>query len=234
LQTVTRLDSVQATHSEDASRHRVGVFGGTFDPIHVGHLIVAEIMCHALDLAHVIFLPAGHPPHKPNQVLSSDAHRLAMLDIALRGDDCFSISRIDIERTGWSYTSESLCIIQNELGPDSEIYFVMGQDSLRDFPTWHQPAEIARQARLAVAMRPGVVVKLEDVYSAVPETVDRIDIVPIPLIGISSREIRANVRSGGPYRYQVVPGVADYIKRQRLYLDSDTTSSDDSDAMQSG
>jgi nicotinate-nucleotide adenylyltransferase len=210
------------------------VFGGTFDPIHVGHLIVAEIMCHALDLAQVIFLPAGRPPHKPNQVLSSDDDRLAMLNIALNGDDCFSISRVDIERTGWSYTSESLTIIQDQLGPDYDIYFLMGQDSLRDFPTWHKPGEIARQARLAVAMRPGVVVELDNIYGAVPESVDRIDIVPIPLIGISSREIRAHVSSGGPYRYQVVPAVADYIKHKRLYLDSDTKRGSVSEETKSG
>jgi nicotinate-nucleotide adenylyltransferase len=201
-----------------ASR-RVGVFGGTFDPIHVGHLIIAEIMrCH-LNLEQVIFLPAGRPPHKPDQTLSSDEDRLEMLRLSLTDTAAFTISTIDIDRPGASYTADSLRELQDDAGPDCELLFLMGQDSLRDFPTWHRPDLIAQRARLVVALRPGVSITPAEVELAVPEARGRIQLVPVPLIGVSSRELRAAVRAGGPYRYQVLPAVADYIEQRRLYRD---------------
>lgn len=195
------------------------VFGGTFDPIHVGHLIIAEIMRHHLELDQVVFLPAGRPPHKPDQVLSSDEDRLAMLELAIGDSPAFSVSTIEIERPGASYTSDTLLELKEAAGAGCELYFLMGQDSLRDFPTWHRPDLIAQRARLLVALRPGVSVSVRDVERAVPETTGRIQLVPVPLIGISSRELRESIRSGGPYRFQVPTKVADYIASNRLYLD---------------
>lgn len=201
---------------------RVGVFGGTFDPIHVGHLIVAEIMRHRLRLDQVIFLPAGVPPHKPGRIVSANEHRLAMLRLSIDGADTFEISTVDLDREGWSFTADSLRILRRQLPGEAELHFLMGQDSLRDFPTWNRPGKIAQQARLGVALRPGVEVRIDDVERAVPETRGRVELVQIPLIGVSSTEIRANVRDGGPYRYQVLPAVADYIEAQGLYRDDDT------------
>jgi nicotinate-nucleotide adenylyltransferase len=199
--------------------HRIGVFGGTFDPVHVGHLIVADVIRHDLRLDEIIFLPAGRPPHKPGQQISSDDDRLTMLRLSTEKAPAFTISRIDIDRAGASYTADSLAILRETVPSESDLYFMMGQDSLRDFPTWHRPDAIVRQARLAVALRPGVVVHPEDVERSVPETVGRIEIIPVPLIGISSRDLRATVRSGGAYRFQVMPEVADYIEDRRLYRD---------------
>ncbi|MGH9173676.1 MAG: nicotinate-nucleotide adenylyltransferase, partial [Vicinamibacterales bacterium] len=162
---------------------RVGVFGGTFDPIHVGHLIIAEIMRHQLSLSAVIFLPAGRPPHKPGQVLSADSDRLAMLNLAIVDCPAFSISRVDIDRGGASYTADSLRLLHRQYDDVDNLYFLMGQDSLGDFPTWHRPDLIASQARLGVALRPGVDVAVDRVEKAVPEARGRIDIVPVPLIG---------------------------------------------------
>lgn len=201
-----------------ASRH-LAVFGGTFDPIHVGHLIVAEIMRHHLNLEQVIFLPAGRPPHKPGQVLSADHDRLAMLQLAIADSPAFTISTIDLDRPGASYTADTLRILQARVGPECTLHFLMGQDSLRDFPTWHRPDLIAERARLVVALRPGVSVEVEAIEQAVPATRGRIRLVPVPLIGISSRDLRATIRAAGPYRYQVLPAVADYIERQHLYRD---------------
>jgi nicotinate-nucleotide adenylyltransferase len=145
---------------------RVGVFGGTFDPVHVGHLIVAEILRHRLALSRIIFLPAGRPPHKPAQELASDEDRINMLALSIGGSPHFSISTlalsiggsphfsistIDIDRIGPSYTSESLRMLRDQIGHLHELYFLMGQDSLRDFPSWHRPDLIARQARFGVA-----------------------------------------------------------------------------------
>ena len=200
---------------------RIGVFGGTFDPIHVGHLIVAEIMRHRLRLSRVFFLPAGIPPHKPGRIVSDTVHRLAMLRLSIDDSPDFEISTIDLEREGWSYTADSLGILRDRVGGKAELFFLMGQDSLRDFPTWNRPGRIAEQARLGVALRPGVEVDVAEIERVVPETRNRIDLVSIPLIGVSSTEIRANVRAGGPYRYQVLPEVADYIEANDLYRASD-------------
>jgi nicotinate-nucleotide adenylyltransferase len=201
------------------------VFGGTFDPIHVGHLIMAEIFRHRLALSHVIFLPAGRPPHKPLQDLAADADRLRMLALAIDDAPHFSISRIDIDRDGPSFTADSLRVLREELGTVAELFFLMGQDSLRDFPTWHRPDIIAGLARLGVALRPGVTVAVDDIVAAVPELAGRVELVSVPLIGISSRELRAEVRAGGPFRFQVVPAVADYIEQQGLYRDVSITDS---------
>lgn len=197
---------------------RIGVFGGAFDPVHIGHLIAAEILRHTLRLEQVIFLPAGRPPHKPSQVLAPDDDRVAMLRLALDDQSVFSISMIDLERPGYSYTARSLEILLADLPADVELYFLMGQDSLRDFPNWRYPDQIARLVRLGVAQRPGFDISVAAVEHAVPETAGRIELVPIPLIGVSSRDLRRRICAGEPFRYQVLPVVADYIQRHGLYL----------------
>jgi nicotinate-nucleotide adenylyltransferase len=142
-----------------------------------------------------------------------------MLELALEDNSRFEISRLDIERAGWSYTSETLRLLRAQLPAGTQIHFLMGQDSLRDFPNWHQPGEIARQVRLGVALRPGVEASIEVVNRAVPETIGVIDLVPVPLIGVSSREIRERVRDGKTIRYLVLPAVADYVALHGLYRD---------------
>jgi nicotinate-nucleotide adenylyltransferase len=142
-----------------------------------------------------------------------------MLELAIRDQPAFTISRIDLERPGHSFTARSLEILRARLAPDVELHFLMGQDSLRDFPNWRFPDQIARQVRLGVAQRPGFDVSVEAVERAVPETAGRIELVPIPLIGVSSRDLRRRICAGEPYRYQVLPDVADYIERSGLYLD---------------
>lgn len=198
-------------------KRRIGVFGGTFDPIHVGHLIVAEILQHELELERVIFLPAGRPPHKPSQVLAADHDRIEMIRRATRRSPSFIISMIDLERPGYSFTAKSLQILSDSIDGEVDLYFLMGQDSLRSFPTWHRPDLIAEQARLGVALRPGFDVKVSEIEALVPETKGRIEVVPVPLIGISSRDIRQRIVEGKPYRYQVPPLVADYIDEMDLY-----------------
>jgi nicotinate-nucleotide adenylyltransferase len=216
--TIWRISVGTATGVSMTQTRKLAIFGGTFDPVHIGHLIVAEIMRHHLGLEQVIFLPAGRPPHKPDQVLSSDADRLAMLRLATADSPAFSISTIDMDRPGASYTADTLLVLQEQAGDDCDLYFLMGQDSLRDFPTWHRPDLIAQRARLLVALRPGVTVSIPDIERAVPETRGRIELVPVPLIGVSSSEIRQSIRHGGPHRYQVLPAVSNYIEGHGLYL----------------
>ena len=195
---------------------RIGVFGGTFDPVHLGHLIVATELRHALALDRILFVPAGRPPHKPDLEISDDAHRLAMLRLALDGDPAFAISTVDVDRGGLSYTSELLAILRRELNP-VDLVFLMGEDSLRDLPTWHEPGRIAALAELGVALRPGVAVDLEAVLRAVPEARGRVHLVPTPLIDIASRDLRRRVATGAPIRYQVPAAVEAYIREHGLY-----------------
>lgn len=196
---------------------RIGIFGGTFDPIHHGHLIIADELRYRLALERVFFLPAGRPPHKTEQDITADEHRLTMLKIAIGEDPRFEISMIDIERSGLSYTADSMLEHQQRY-PDAEITFLMGQDSFRDLPHWHQPGRLAELVDLGVALRPGVVVDTEHIMYRVPEIRDRVHFVDVPLIQIASSEIRRRVRSGEPIRYHVPGDVADYIEQQQLYL----------------
>lgn len=197
---------------------RIGIFGGTFDPIHVGHLIVAEIMLYELNLDRLDFLPAGSPPHKPPRAPAADQDREAMIRLAIAPEPRFHLSRVDIERPGPSYTADTLKIMQAELPDDTDLMFLMGQDSLRDFPNWRLPREIAQLARLGVARRPGVDVTISDIERVVPETAGRVELVDVPLLDIASSDIRERIRTGRPYRYQVVPAVAEYIHERGLYL----------------
>lgn len=196
---------------------RLGIFGGTFDPIHLGHLIIAEELRYRLRLDRILFLPAARPPHKTDRLISSDRDRTAMVEMAVGDNPRFGISYVDLEREGLSYTADSLEIISRSF-PSQEIYFLMGQDSLRDLPNWHDPNRIARQARLGVALRPGVQVDVEGIVRQVPDAAGRIELIDVPLIQIASRLIRQRVRDGAPITYQVPEEVESYILRHRLYL----------------
>jgi nicotinate-nucleotide adenylyltransferase len=196
---------------------RLGIFGGTFDPIHHGHLIVADELRYRLGLERVLFLPAGRPPHKTDQDITADEHRVNMLQTAIAGDPYFDISFVDIERAGLSYTADSMREHQ-ERYPDAEITFLMGQDSFRDLPYWHKPGELVQLVNLGVALRPGVVVDFENIVHRVPEVEGRAELVNVPLIQIASSEIRRRVRENEPIRYQVPPSIDAYIRRHGLYL----------------
>lgn len=210
------LESAQTSDGHRV-KPRIGVFGGSFDPIHIGHLIIAEILQFELGLERVLFLPAGRPPHKPEQDLAADHHRIAMINRSIDACPAFELSTVDLDRPGSSYTSTTLELIHDSLGAGVELVFLMGQDSLRDFPDWREPNRIAQLARLGVALRPGVSVEVDRIADAVPEIAGRIDLVDVPLIGISSRDVRRRVRSGEPYRFQVPPRVFEYIVEHGLY-----------------
>ncbi|MDQ3044506.1 MAG: nicotinate-nucleotide adenylyltransferase [Chloroflexota bacterium] len=195
---------------------RVGIFGGTFDPIHLGHLILASEIRFSLGLDRVLFVPAGIPPHKPAQPISSARHRLEMLHLALSENSAFDIHTIDIDRGGISFTVETLELLARELAP-STLVFLMGEDSLRDLPTWRAPGQIATNAELAVATRPGVEVDFRDVIAAVPETRGRIHLIPTPSIEISASDIRNRVATRAPIHYMVPDSVGRYIFDHGLY-----------------
>jgi len=203
---------------------RIGIFGGTFDPIHIGHLIIATELKHALNLDHVIFVPSGQPPHKADQMISSDADRLAMLRLAIADNPAFAVSTLDLERPGPSYTADLLSLLHDD-HPDAHLVFLMGEDSLRDLPTWHQPERIVALAEIGVAIRPEIETDLETIYRLLPPARGRITIVPTTLIDISSSELRRRVQAGEPIRYQVPAAVESYVMRTGLYSSVPSSSS---------
>jgi nicotinate-nucleotide adenylyltransferase len=195
---------------------RIGVLGGTFDPVHIGHLSIAHALRAALDLERNVWVPAGRPPHKTDQIVSSDRDRLVMLDLALSGSTVDEISTIDIDRPGPSYTADTLEILSERFSP-ARLFFLMGEDSLRDLPTWHDPERLLRVAELVVAARPGVDADLESVAREVPAIQGRTYLVPTEEIAISSSEIRRRVSEHQPIRGLVPAAVERYIRDHGLY-----------------
>lgn len=200
----------------NTNQERIGIFGGTFDPVHVGHLIAASDLHAALSLDRVLFVPAGRPPHKSSAEISEDRHRLAMLELAIAGNPAFAIDTADLDREGPSFTVDLLRHLQERL-PSADLWFLMGEDSLRDLPSWRDPDGICRQARIGVARRPGIDVDLAAIFAAVPEAQGRIDLVDSPLIGISATDLRRRIASGLPVTYQVPAAVERYILDEGLY-----------------
>ncbi len=199
-----------------ATKRRLGLFGGTFDPIHVGHLIMAAEAVAQLDLDEVLFLPAGQPPHKPGQAISPDRDRSAMIELAIAGREMFTLSRIDLDQDGPSYSAELVeRVASMEAG--AELFFIIGSDSLRDFHTWFEPSRITARATIAVLPRPGAGYDLDTVLRQVPSLRDRLELLTMPLIAISSTEIRQRAAAGEPYWYQVPVEVEAYIEMRSLY-----------------
>ncbi len=192
--------------------------GGTFDPIHLAHLILAEQARVFLGLDRVLFVPAGAPWRKAERRIAPVADRVAMVRAALAGDPYFEVSLIESERRGPSYTVDTLSVLQRQLGPQAELYFILGQDALADLPNWREPARIVQLARLAVAARPGCPrpdpAALE---RAVPGIRERIDVVPMPQVDISSTDIRRRVAQGLSIRFLVPAAVEAYIAAHGLY-----------------
>ena len=198
-------------------RQRIGLYGGTFDPIHAGHLVAATEVWAALRLDRVVFIPAGRPPHKWGQAIGDAAHRVRMIELAIAGRPYLELSTLDLATDAASYTVDLLARARDAWGAGSERFFIMGEDSLRDFPTWHEPARIAELTQLAVVTRPNVGVDLDTIVRAVPALAGRIHCVPMPQLDIASRDLRARVAAGRPIAYQVPHAVEEYILAQGLY-----------------
>ena len=200
---------------------RVGLMGGTFDPVHYGHLVVAEEVYSVLDLAEMLFVPAGQAPHKPNRVVTGAQHRLAMLELAVVGNPHFSISRVDLDRPGPSYTVETLRLLREQWGELTALYFVIGWDSLEDLLTWYDPAGILQQLSYLVAVRrPGYNERdgyRDSLETRLPGVKQRLLVVPAPQFDISSTDLRQRVAEKRPIKYQVPESVEQYIKQYKLY-----------------
>ena len=200
---------------------RVGLLGGTFDPIHYGHLVVAEEVRTTLELAEMVFVPAGQPPHKQGEIVTAVQHRFAMLELAIDSNPHFSISRVDMDRPGPSYTVETLQLLRELWGGQTALYFIIGWDSLEELVTWYDPVGILEQLTALVAVHrpghreaPGYRTRLEE---RLPGIKERLLTMPVPQLEISSTDLRLRVAEGRPIKYQTPEGVEHYIAQHGLY-----------------
>ncbi len=194
---------------------RLGLFGGTFDPIHLGHLILAEQCREALGLEKVWFVVAGEPPHKRGVERTAVTHRLEMVRLAVAGNPALEVSDIEAKRPGPHYSVETLAEIKSAR-PGDDLFFLIGADSLVDLPTWREPEGIARLASLVVVNRPGVDVPAGPLPDLGPAALP-IQRVDIPPIGIASRDLRDRLAAGRSVRYQIPRAVEAYIEAHNLY-----------------
>ena len=191
---------------------RIGVFGGTFDPIHIGHLILAQEAWFQLRLDRVYLVPAADPPHKQERRLISVEDRIHMAQLATADVDYVRVSRIDADRPGPHYTAEMVRMIQRRLDPNVEMYFLMGMDSLQDLPNWSEADWLVQNCKLVALDRHDVNLDWKHLTNALPGIQERVVILDMPELEISSQAIQQRVRTGQPIRFLVPRAVEDYMK----------------------
>lgn len=201
----------------------LGITGGTFDPIHLGHLAIAEEAREALGLERILFVPAGTPPHRRAGSVSPASDRAAMVELAIAGNAAFELSRLELDRPGPSYTAdtlEALAAAARSEGREPDLTFILSAETLHDLPTWHEPERLLEASRIVVVPRDGYPAPDRAwLEAAFPGRVDRFDFLEGPRLGISSTAIRARVAAGRSIRYLVPDAVAGYIADHGLYAD---------------
>ena len=199
---------------------KIGVLGGTFDPVHEGHLIVAEEVRVQLNLAEVLFVPAGQPWLKTNCLISPAEHRLQMLRLAIAGKAHFKLSTIEIERSGSSYTVETIAVLRGQLGDEDELFFILGCDSLAALPEWREPSRLIKMCHLVVAPRPGYPPPdLKAMEVLIPGISQWLVTMDKPEIDISASAIRDRVTQELSIHHLVPESVEEYIRQHKLYLE---------------
>jgi nicotinate-nucleotide adenylyltransferase len=197
----------------------IGVLGGTFDPIHIGHLAAAEEVREALGLERILFVPAGIPPHKPDRVITAPHHRLAMVELAIAGNPAFGVSRVEIDRTGPSYTIDTLDAL-DAVKTGGELTLILSAESFRGLPSWHEPQRILATARVAIVPRGGLGPPgkrwLQEHFPGIEGRIVELD---APRLRLSATDIRARVAAGRSIRYLVPDAVIGYIGDHDLYRD---------------
>ncbi len=196
---------------------RIGVLGGTFDPVHHGHLAIAEEARVRLELEVVLFVPARIQPLRQDQAVSSPEHRTAMLERALLGNPAFQLSRVDLERPGPSYTVETMELLRRRHPRGSAFYFILGGDALADLPRWKEPERLMTLCQFAVFERPGCTFDPRTLFLRYPLLRERVILLEGPHLAISGAELRRRVRQGLPIRYMLPDPVEEYIRAHRLY-----------------
>jgi nicotinate-nucleotide adenylyltransferase len=198
---------------------RIGIFGGTFDPVHMGHLILAEQCRDQAALDQVWFMPAAHPPHKPGAEITRFEQRCEMIELATAGHPAFRVERIEKELPPPSYTANTLAELRKR-HPADEFYLLMGSDGLPDMPGWYEPRRVIEHAGLVVVPRPGVMLWTAARLAramGVEESAVRLRFVACPMIEIASRELRRAMADGMSVRYMVPRAVEEYIRDRKLY-----------------
>ncbi|MCL5958301.1 MAG: nicotinate-nucleotide adenylyltransferase [Chloroflexi bacterium] len=201
----------------DESVTRLGVFGGTFDPIHYGHLVIAEEVRVRLSLSEVLFAPAGQPPHKRGRPRSPAEDRLMMTRLATSSNPYFSVSRLDIDRPGPSYTVDLLELIKAERNAATELFFILGVDELAGLLAWKEPRRLLRLAHLVAVPRPGYSFDPRQLEPALPNIMERVQFVATPELAIAAADLRRRIAVGLPIKYQLPESVEEYIYLKGLY-----------------
>ena len=196
---------------------RLGIFGGTFDPPHLGHLILASEIRTQLKIDRLLWVLTSIPPHKLDRAITPLEHRLAMVNLAVDANPYFELSRIEIDREGPHFAIDTLELLKNE-NPDTDLVYVMGGDSLHDFLSWHRPADIVAACHeIGVMRRPDDFIDLSELDMAIPNIRSKLRFVDAPLLEIASSEIRRRAALGLPIRYYLPNPVYDYIRDYGLY-----------------
>lgn len=195
---------------------KIGVIGGTFDPPHIGHLVIAEQAYFQLGLDVVWFAPVGNPPHKTHNRVSPVVHRIEMTRLSITGNPHFMVSRADVDRPPPHYITELFeTLVQQQ--PDTEWHLIIGADSLSEMPRWYQPQRLLQLTRFAVASRVTAVPDMDSLEAALPGISAQVDRLDCPMIDLASRELQRRVNVGLPIRYMVHEDVASYISAHHLY-----------------
>jgi nicotinate-nucleotide adenylyltransferase len=203
--------------AENEQKMRVGIFGGTFDPPHVGHLILAMEAFDQLHLDKVLWVLTPNPPHKIGKEITSTEIRLEMVEASIGDDPAFQLSRVDIDRSGPHYMRDTVDLLRLEF-PAASLVFLMGGDSLRDLSTWHEPVEFVNSCdHLGVMHRVGEKIDLFLLEKKIPGISQKVEFIEAPILEISSQKVRQLVSLGKPYRYYLLPSVFEIIQSKGLY-----------------
>jgi len=195
----------------------IGILGGTFDPIHIGHLVVAEEARIRVGFNEVLFVPAGQPLLKPDRNITPSNQRVEMVRRAIADNPHFKLCTIEAERPGPSYTVDTLTMLREQLGSAVGLFFILGRDTLAELPSWKEPKKLVQICRLVVAPRLGSK-DLQHLETEIPGLLDKVIQLDMPVIGISSSGIRQRIAEGLPIRYLVPAGVEKYITEQKIYF----------------
>jgi len=197
----------------------IGVLGGTFDPVHIGHLILAEEVRARLNLAEILFVPAGQPWLKVDSPISPAEHRVEMVRLVIADKPYFKLSTIEIERVGPTYTVDTIAELKAQLGTENELFFILGWDNLARLPRWRQPSRLIAMCHLVAVPRPGYPLpNLKALEASIPELSQKVTLMDRPEIDISASAIRDRVTQGLSIRHLVPEPVERYIKEHKLYL----------------
>ena len=194
----------------------IGVLGGTFDPIHIGHLVVGEEARMKLGLSEILFVPAGQPWLKQDRDITPAAHRVEMVRRAIADNPHFKLCTLEVERPGPSYTVNTLTLLQKQLGSQASLFFILGRDTLAELPLWKEPQRVIQLCRLVVPPRLGSR-DLKHLETAIPGLLDKVIQLDMPVIGISSSGIRQRIAQGLSIRYLVPDEVGKYITEHKIY-----------------